>query len=422
MLRGERGQVASEYLGLLLIAALVIGALTAGGALGTIASGVETAICRVAGGECAAEASPGGDSAAALTERLNRLEPLVGAHGGGIEDLAEQAEAAIARGDLDEAQELIERLELYRDLIAAGPRGATLADLVAPTDEEFAALIEQGTIQADDDATNRRYFQLPPAPRQGIFVMDLFIPGESAGPLKGDGRDFTDPLRTPGLELTDSRGMIIIDRETGRGVVIQSESCTVSVFGGDFCNEPRPISINGDLGLIENDEENDVTGEGVNLDVTNNYDITPDGDGFRLEYESRNSVSPFPAISGDVTFQPGDDDGRLEITEDDRDGFPAYQTEQYRPGEDDNVIEQREAGSPFELVTPADLPDLPDLPGPGFDLPNLPNLPQPPSLPNPPNLPDLPDGPDLPDLPDPPGPIGDLPNLPDLPDLPDLPG
>ena len=152
--------------------------------------------------------------------------------------------------------------------------------------------------------------------------------------------------------------------------------------------------------------------------MVNGYDVHADGDGVRIEYESRNSVSPFPAISGDLTFQPGDD-GRLEITEDDRDGFPAYATYEYRPGEADNVIEQREAGSPLELITPPDLPDLPnlpDLPGPLPDLPDLPDLPQLPDVPNPPNLPDLPDLPNLPDLP------GPLPDLPDLPNLPDLPG
>jgi hypothetical protein len=187
--------------------------------------------------------------------------------------------------------------------------------------------------------------------------------------------------------------MVIIDRETGRGVIVQSQSCTVSVVGAGFCNEARPISINGDLGLIENDSENDATGEGINLDVTNNYDIEADGDGFRLRYESRNSVSPVPAISGDVTVQPNGD-GDLSITEDDRDGFPAYATYQYRPGEDDRVIEHRDAGSPIELITPPDLPDLPnlpDLPGPLPDLPDLPDLPQLPGPPNPPNLPDLPD-------------------------------
>ena len=122
--------------------------------------------------------------------------------------------------------------------------------------------------------------------------MDLFIPGENAGPLKGDGRDFENPLRNPDLEETDSRVTVIIDRETGRGVVVQSQSCTVSVAGAGFCNEARPISINGDLGLIENDSENDATGEGINLDVTNNYNISADGDGVHLDYESRNSVSP----------------------------------------------------------------------------------------------------------------------------------
>ena len=241
--------------------------------------------------------------------------------------------------------------------------------------------------------------------------MDLFIPGSSAGPLKGDDRDFADPLRDPDLEVGDSRVLLIIDRETGRGMIVQSETCTVSAFGRDFCNEPRPISINGDLGTFENDSENDVTGEGINIDMTNSYDLAPDGDGVRIGYESRNSVSPFPAISGDLTFQP-DDDGELDITSDDRDGFPAYATYQYQPGEADNVIEEREAGSPVELITLPDLPDLPnlpDLPGPLPDLPDLPDLPQLPSLPNPPNLPDLPDLPDLP---------GPLPNLPDLPDLP----
>ena len=203
---------------------------------------------------------------------------------------------------------------------------------MSPTDADFAALLERGTIQLDGGAHNLRYFQVPPEPGQGILVMDLFIPGASAGPLSGDDRGFANPLRDPALGITDSRGMIVIDRETGRGVIVQSESCTASVGGREFCNEPRPISINGDLGFFENDPENDATGEGVNIDVVNSYDVHADGDGVRIEYESRNSVSPFPAISGDLTFQPGDD-GRLDITADDRDGFPAYATYQYRPGE-----------------------------------------------------------------------------------------
>lgn len=411
MRKSERGQISAEFSGGLLLVALIIATLVASGVPTQIADGVEDAICRITGQACGTSGGGGGETADALADRLAGVAPFAAVHGGALEELADQARDALARGDTDAAEALIERLELLRELTGAGPRGATLADLVTPTDGEFADLVGHGTIQLEDGALNRRYFQIPPAPGQGVLVMDLFIPGASAGPLKGDDRGFADPLRDPDLTDSDSRVIVIIDRETGRGVIVQSETCTRSAFGQSFCNEPRPISINGDLGLIENDGENDITGEGVNLDVTNNYHVTADGDGVRIDYESRNSVSPFPAISGDLTFQP-DDDGRLSITEDDRDGFPAYATHQYLPGQEDNVIEQRDAGSPVELITPPDLPNLPNLPnlpGPLPDLPDLPDLPQLPAPPNPPNLPDLPDLPDLP---------GRLPNLPNLPDLP----
>ncbi len=393
---------------MLLVVALIVAALATSSVATGLAGNIEALVCQISGQTCDGSSSSGSEE---LDRRLAALDPLLNATGGALEDLAEQAEAAIARGDLDTARDLIERLELYRDLIGAGPRGELVSDLVGPSEADFAELVAQGTIQLDDGASNRRYFQLPAEPGQGILVMDLFIPGSSAGPLKGDDRDFANPLRDPDLGIQDSRVMLIVDRETGRGMIVQSESCTVSAFGRDFCNEPRPISINGDLGTFENDSENDATGEGINIDMTNSYDLEADGDGVRIGYESRNSVSPFPAISGDLTFQPGDD-GDLDITSDDRDGFPAYATYQYQPGESDNVIEERDAGSPFELITPPDLPDLPNLPnlpGPLPDLPDLPDLPQLPSLPNPPNLPNLPDLPDLP---------GRLPNLPDLPDLP----
>jgi hypothetical protein len=286
-MRDQRGQTSAEYMGMLLVVAVVIGALLATGLGGAIADRAGQAICAIAGQGCATPASAS-TSEDGLRDRLTALAPLVNNAGGAIDELAAQAQAAIDRRDLDEARRLIERLELYRDLINAGPRGETLSALVAPTAAEFAQLVEQGTIQADDDATNRRYFQIPPEPGQGILVMDLFIPGENAGPLAGDDRGFANPLRDPNLTDTDSRVMVIIDRETGRGVIVQSGSCSMSIGGRSFCNEARPISINGDLGLIENDSENDATGEGINLDVTNNYNVHPDGDGVRIDYESRN--------------------------------------------------------------------------------------------------------------------------------------
>ena len=124
-----------------------------------------------------------------------------------------------------------------------------------------------------------------------------------------------------------------------------------------------------------------------------------------------------PAISGDVTLQPNGD-GDLAYTDDDRDGFPAYSTYQYRPGEDDRVIEHRDAGSPIELITPPDLPDLPNLPTSPARCRTCRTCPTSrSSRPAEPAEPARPAGPprssDLP---------GRLPNLPNLPDLPDLPG
>ena len=289
---------------------------------------------------------------------------------------------------------------------------------MSPTDADFAALLERGTIQFDGGAHNLRYFQVPPEPGQGILVMDLFIPGASAGPLSGDDRGFANPLRDPALGITDSRGMIVIDRETGRGVIVQSESCTASVGGGSSATSRGRSRSTATSASSRTTPRTTPPARASTSTWSTATTCTRTATACGSSTSRATACRPFPAISGDLTFQPGDD-GRLEITEDDRDGFPAYATYQYRPGERDTVIEHREAGSPLELITPPDLPDLPnlpDLPGPLPDLPDLPDLPQLPDLPNPPNLPDLPDLPNLPDLP------GPLPDLPDLPNLPDLPG
>jgi hypothetical protein len=179
-MRSQRGQTSAEYMGVLLLVAVIIGALISSGIATSIADRAVQAVCQIAG-EC--ESSGGGTAAGAdeLQGRLLALAPLVNGSGGAIETLAQQAQAAIDRGDLDEARELIGRLEFYRGLFDRGPRGETLEALVAPGDADFADLVDRGTIQSDDDTVNRRYFQISPQPGQGIFATDLFIPGENAG-------------------------------------------------------------------------------------------------------------------------------------------------------------------------------------------------------------------------------------------------
>ena len=193
--------------------------------------------------------------------------------------------------------------------------------------------------------------------------MDLAIPGDTAGPLKGDGRDFANPLRDPDLEDTDpprdgdhrSRDRPRRDRPDRELHRVDRRPTTSATRRGR--------SRYGDLGLIENDSENDATGEGINLDVTNNYNVHADGDGVRIDYESRNSVSPFPAISGDITLQPGAG-GALSITDDDRDQFPAYATYQYRPGDPLSPHRAPRRGQPDPAHHAARPPGPAEPPGP----------------------------------------------------------
>jgi hypothetical protein len=57
-MRGERGQTATEYLGLLALVAAIILAIASAGVGTQIGEGIQQAICRILGGECGAPAPP----------------------------------------------------------------------------------------------------------------------------------------------------------------------------------------------------------------------------------------------------------------------------------------------------------------------------------------------------------------------------
>jgi hypothetical protein len=58
MLRGERGQVTAEYVGVLLLVAVIIGGLITAGPAQRIADETVRAICRIAGGSCGGPSGP----------------------------------------------------------------------------------------------------------------------------------------------------------------------------------------------------------------------------------------------------------------------------------------------------------------------------------------------------------------------------
>lgn len=355
--REERGQTSTEYLGVVaLVAAIVVVLALSGPAIGgTIGSGIESLVCKVAGTSCddgSGDLNPG-----ELAAREAELGPFTSAEGGRVAELLAEARQAREAGDLERADQILDQLELYEDLTAGG-RGDLVSDLVSPTEGEFDDLVDEGTIGMGD--TNRRYFRVEPSPGDGVVVMDFFIrQGESLF-LQGDDRDVQDPLLSD-LELTDSRITIVIDRESGRGVITQSETCTVSVFGADVCQAPRPI----ELGDIDTEPQ-------LLPSSPNEFDIDADGDSITIDYDALNSITPGAvSVDGGVTLELGDD-GFYEVTDDSRDDYPAIVTYQYKPGEDPREINYEEGRSVIGAIPGIPTCDLPKLPFGGPDLPVVP--------------------------------------------------
>jgi pimeloyl-ACP methyl ester carboxylesterase len=137
-MRGERGQVAAEYMGVLALAAAAIFALTSVTAVpATIAGNVEAAVCRIAGGACDALAEAPAADPAAVAAAAARL--------GGLDD-PEAVAALFAELDAVTANALARE----RPDLVGNTDGAPLAlrlyanELRIAADPRFAHLLEGG--------------------------------------------------------------------------------------------------------------------------------------------------------------------------------------------------------------------------------------------------------------------------------------
>jgi len=79
MLRRERGQVTAEYAGMLLVVAVIVGALVVAGPAQRIAGEAVRAICQIAGGQCGAPPVPAVDRQA-LQGAVRDLEGVIARH------------------------------------------------------------------------------------------------------------------------------------------------------------------------------------------------------------------------------------------------------------------------------------------------------------------------------------------------------
>ena len=249
-------------------------------------------------------------------------------------------------------------------------------------------MVAQRDMSFGGGETSRRYFEVEPEPGRGVVAFDFFIPSENSNGFRGDGRpeDGTDILRSE-LGLADSRVMIVMDFETGRGVVVQAETHMDGPFGVGGANEPRPISLNGDRGAWDNMG-------GIDLDQTQQIDFESGADGVHLDWDILNSISPLVvSVDGDVDFEEGSDGF---LTSDDFgnqgrvDRYPQIQVWQYLPDGRSREIARNDyqgGHNPVQGALPhCDLPNGPNLPTigiGGFHVWDMPDISDGPSVPGP---------------------------------------
>lgn len=353
--RLDGGAATLEYVGIAVVVAMLVAAIGTAllSASPEMTRGLTCAVQSVLGqGEACAEAArddgpddapddvPLDPRAEAVLIDLDRLDGFAGS-GEATRELDQQVRDALAVGDLDLAELLVQRLAVYDDLVASGPRGELFRDLLGASDTEYAELMAAGNMYFDGSRYNTAYFQLEDPPGGGVVVMDYFIDSGSSGlVLAGDDRDHEDPVRGD-LALEESRMMLVVDLGTGRGQVYVTETCTSGIR---VCNEPRPNVFDGsflsnDTGtrpvipLLDND-----------YDVANQFSFSPVDGGFRLEYDALNGIIPTGSVDGTVSVSVGPD-GRLVIGEDDRDNYPSIGTYYYASPGQTQVVQQREQES-----------------------------------------------------------------------------
>jgi hypothetical protein len=164
MLRRERGQVAAEYVGMLLLVAVIVAALVAAGPARQIADGAARAVCQIAGGTCTGAPGPWVDRQALdrATSDLQGLiasEPDPGAVAAFFKDLDPALADALAR----EHPELVGNLD-------GAPIGLRYTANAEAIKREIARLRDDGVDDSDSrlktllelDDPNRHFLLFDP--------------------------------------------------------------------------------------------------------------------------------------------------------------------------------------------------------------------------------------------------------------------
>ena len=108
----ERGQVTAEYAGMLLLVALVVGALVVAGPAQRIAAAAAGAICEIAGGDCGAAPAPAVDRQDLERAALD-LEGVIARDAGpaAVAALFKERDPAVAEALAQQRPELVGNLD-----------------------------------------------------------------------------------------------------------------------------------------------------------------------------------------------------------------------------------------------------------------------------------------------------------------------
>ena len=112
MLRRERGQVTAEYAGMLVLVALIVGALVVAGPAQRIAAAAADAICEIAGGDCGAAPAPAVDRQVLERAALD-LEGVIArdAYPAAVAAFFKQLDPTVAEALAQERPELVGNLD-----------------------------------------------------------------------------------------------------------------------------------------------------------------------------------------------------------------------------------------------------------------------------------------------------------------------
>jgi hypothetical protein len=112
MLRRERGQVAAEYVGMLLLVAVIVAALVVAGPAQRVADGAVRAICQIAGGTCTGTPGPSVDRQA-LDRATSDLQGLIASDPdpGAVAAFFKDLDPAVADALTHEHPELVGNLD-----------------------------------------------------------------------------------------------------------------------------------------------------------------------------------------------------------------------------------------------------------------------------------------------------------------------